>query len=60
MTIDFLAEHLDGTVVQESAITRPAPELRGRLPRLYRYALPLANRIRGDLASVTIFRASSR
>ena len=45
---------------QEAAVTRPPPELRSRLPRRYRYALPLANRIVGDLAIVTIFRASSR
>lgn len=53
-------ESLGLEVVQEAAVTRPPPELRGRLPRLYGYALPLANRIMGDLATVTIFRASSR
>ena len=53
-------ESLGLEVVQEAAVTRPPPELRGRLPRRYRYALPLANRIMGDLATVTIFRASSR
>ena len=47
-------------VVREAAVTRPPPQLRSRLPRRYRYALPLANRIVGDLATVTIFRASPR
>jgi O-methyltransferase involved in polyketide biosynthesis len=53
-------ESLGLEVVQQAAVTRPPPELRSRLPRRYRYALPLANRIAGDLATVTIFRASSR
>src|SRR5689334_6763145 len=53
-------ESLGLEVVQEAAVTRPPPALRSRLPRRYRYALPLANRIVGDLATVTIFRASSR
>ena len=53
-------ESLGLEVVQEAAVTRPPPEVRSRLPRRYRYALPLANRIVGDLATVTIFRASSR
>jgi O-methyltransferase involved in polyketide biosynthesis len=47
-------------VVQEAAVTRPPAELRRRLPRRYRYALPLARRIAGNLATVTLFRASSR
>jgi hypothetical protein len=47
-------------VVQQAAVTRPPRELRERLPRRYRYPLPLANRIMGDLATVTLFRASSR
>jgi len=34
--------------VREAAVTRPPPELRRRLPRLYRYALPLASRIAWD------------
>ena len=53
-------ESLGLEVVQEAAATRPPPELRRRLPRRYRYALPLASRIAGDLATVTLFRASSR
>ena len=47
-------------VVQQAAVTRPPSELRRRLPRRYRYALPLASRIAGDLATVTLFRAHSR
>jgi len=53
-------ESLGLEVVQEAAATRPPPELRRRLPRLYRYALPLASRIAGDLATVTLFRVGSR
>ena len=53
-------ESLGLEVVHEAAVTRPPPELRSRLPRRYRYALPLANLIAGDLATVTIFRASPR
>ena len=53
-------ESLGLEVVQEAAVTRPPPELRRRLPRLYRYALPLASRIAGDLAAVTLFRAGPR
>jgi hypothetical protein len=43
--------------VQQAAVTRPPPGLRTRLPRRYRYALPLARRIAGDLATVTLVRA---
>jgi len=50
-------ESLGLEVVREAAATRPPPELRRRLPRRYRYALPLASRIAGDLATVTLFRA---
>jgi O-methyltransferase involved in polyketide biosynthesis len=53
-------EPLGLEVVQEAAVTRPPPALRGRLPRLYRYALPLASRIAGDLATVTLFRSTPR
>jgi O-methyltransferase involved in polyketide biosynthesis len=52
-------ESLGLEVVQQAAVTRPPPELRSRLPLRYRYALPLANRIAGDLVTVTLFRASS-
>jgi len=47
-------------VVQQAAVTRPPAELRSRLPRRYRCALPLASRVVGDLATVTLFRARSR
>jgi len=53
-------ESLGLQIVQEAAVTWPPPQLRRRLPRRYRYALPLARRIAGDLATVTLFRASSR
>ena len=53
-------ESLGLEVLQEAAVTRPPPELRSRLPRLYRYVLPVASRIAGDLATVTLFRTSSR
>jgi O-methyltransferase involved in polyketide biosynthesis len=53
-------ESLGLDVVQESAVTRPPPALRGRLPRSYRYALPLARPIVGNLATVTLFRSRSR
>ena len=52
-------ESLGLEVVRQAAVTRPPPGLRSRLPGRYRYALPLANRIVGDLATVTLFRASS-
>ncbi len=50
-------ESLGLEVVQQAAVTRPPPGLRRRLPRRVRYALPLARRIAGDLATVTLFRA---
>ncbi len=53
-------ESLGLEVVQEAAATRPPTDLRRRLPRRYRCALPLASRIVGDLATVTLFRAGSR
>jgi hypothetical protein len=52
-------ESLGLEVVQQTAVTRPPRELHSRLPHRHRYALPLANRIVGDLATVTLFRASS-
>ena len=51
-------ESLGLEVVQEAAVTRPPPGLRSRLPRRYRYTLPLARPIVGDLATVTLFRAA--
>jgi O-methyltransferase involved in polyketide biosynthesis len=53
-------ESLGLELVREAAVTRPPPELAWRLPRRYRYALPLASRIAGDLATVTLFRTGSR
>jgi O-methyltransferase involved in polyketide biosynthesis len=53
-------ESLGLKVAQQAAVTRPPPGLRARLPRRYRYGLPLARRIAGDLATVTLFRASRR
>jgi len=44
-------------LVQQAAVTRPTPALRERRPRRYRYVLPAARRIMGDLATVTLFRA---
>ena len=59
--IEFHAlEPLGLEVIQEAGVTRPPASLRGRLPRRYRYALPLARRIMGDLATVTLFRAAAQ
>ena len=44
-------------VIQEAAVTRPPAALRSRLPRSYRYALPLARPLVGDVATVTLFRS---
>jgi O-methyltransferase involved in polyketide biosynthesis len=46
-------------VVETTAITRPPGALGARLPRRYRYLLPLASRIAGDVADVTLFRQDS-
>jgi O-methyltransferase involved in polyketide biosynthesis len=53
-------ESLGLELVQQASVTRPPSALRRRLPRRYRYALPLASRIAGDVATVTLFRARSR
>jgi O-methyltransferase involved in polyketide biosynthesis len=50
-------EPLGLEIVQEAAVTRPPPAVLRRLPRGYRYTLPLARRIAGDLAAITLFRA---
>jgi O-methyltransferase involved in polyketide biosynthesis len=50
-------ESLGLELVQQAAVTRPTPALRERLPRRYRYVLPAARRVVGDLATVTLFRA---
>ena len=53
-------ESLGLELAQQAAVTRPTPALRERLPRRYRFVLPAARRVVGDLATVTLFRASSR
>jgi len=50
-------ESLGLEVVQQATITRPPAELRRRLPPRYRYVLPLARRLAGDLGTLTLFRA---
>jgi O-methyltransferase involved in polyketide biosynthesis len=50
-------ESLGLDVVQAAAVTRPPAGLRARLPRRYRYLLPVASRILGDVAAVTLLRA---
>jgi O-methyltransferase involved in polyketide biosynthesis len=50
-------ESLGLEVVEAAAVTRPPAALRARLPALYRYLLPLAGRVMGDLATVTLFRS---
>ena len=50
-------ESLGLDVVQEAAVTRPPAGLRAQLPRHYRYLLPLARPIVGDVAAVTLLRA---
>ncbi len=47
-------------IVQAASVTRPPSAVRARLPRRYRYLLPLASRIAGDLATVTLFRSTPR
>lgn len=50
-------ESLGFDVVQAAAVTRPPAGLREQLPRQYRYLLPVAGRILGDVAAVTLLRA---
>ena len=50
-------ESLGLDVVAEAAITRPPAGLRAQLPAQYRYLLPLARPILGDVIAVTLFRA---
>jgi O-methyltransferase involved in polyketide biosynthesis len=49
-------EPLGLEVLQTTAVTLPPQAVRARLPRLYRYLLPLANRITGGPYAVTLFR----
>ena len=51
-------ESLGLRLVQQAAVTRPPADLLRRLPAAYRYLLPLARRIVGDLATVTLFRTT--
>jgi len=51
-------ESLGLKVAEAAAVTRPPRTLRERLPRAYRYSLPLLRRIAGDMATVTLFRSS--
>ena len=54
-------ERLGLDVVQEAAVTRPPARAPPRkLPGQYRYLLPLARRIVGDVAAVTLLRARGR
>jgi O-methyltransferase involved in polyketide biosynthesis len=50
-------ESLGLDVVEEAAVTRPPAGLRAQLPPQYRYLLPLASRVLGDVAAVTLLRA---
>jgi O-methyltransferase involved in polyketide biosynthesis len=50
-------ESLGLEVVEAAAVTRPPRALRVRLPHRYQYLLPLASRIMGDIAAVTLFRS---
>jgi O-methyltransferase involved in polyketide biosynthesis len=52
-------ESLGLDVLEAAAVTRPPVALRARLPVPYRYLLPPAGRIMGDLAAVTLFRSRS-
>jgi O-methyltransferase involved in polyketide biosynthesis len=53
-------ESLGLEVVQAAAVTRPPPALRAQWPLRYRLLLPLASRIAGDIAAVTLFRSRFR
>jgi O-methyltransferase involved in polyketide biosynthesis len=53
-------ESLGLEVVEAAAVTRPPQALRAQWPLRYRILLPLAGRILGDVAAVTLFRSRSR
>ena len=53
-------EPLGLEVVEAAAVTRPPHALRAQWPLRYRLLLPLASRVVGDIAAVTLFRARSR
>jgi hypothetical protein len=50
-------ESLGLDVLEQAAVTRPPAGLRAQLPPQYRYLLPLASKVLGDVAAVTLFRA---
>jgi O-methyltransferase involved in polyketide biosynthesis len=50
-------ESLGLEVVEAAAVTRPPHALRMQWPLRYRLLLPLASRIVGDIAAVTLFRS---
>ncbi|MFD0631759.1 class I SAM-dependent methyltransferase [Catenulispora yoronensis] len=50
-------EPLGLEVVQEAAVTRPPAAVRSRLPRRFRYTLPVLKRIMGNVIAITLFRA---
>lgn len=50
-------ESLGLEVLEQAAVTRPPAELRRRLPRRFRYPLPVLRPLVGDVAAVTLFRA---
>ncbi|MFL6111278.1 MAG: hypothetical protein ACJ786_07990, partial [Catenulispora sp.] len=50
-------ENLGLDIVRQAAVTRPPAELRRRLPRRFRYSLPVLRPLVGDVAAVTLFRA---
>jgi O-methyltransferase involved in polyketide biosynthesis len=50
-------ERLGLRVVEQASITRPPARLRGHLPARYRYLLPLADRVLGNVLRLTLFQA---
>ena len=50
-------ESLGLQVIEAAAVTRPPGPLRAQWPLPYRLLLPLASRIVGDIAAVTLFRS---
>jgi O-methyltransferase involved in polyketide biosynthesis len=50
-------ERLGLHVVESATITRPPRAVAAKLPARYRYLLPLANRLIGGIADITLFRA---
>ena len=50
-------ERLGLLVVEQASVTRPPAGLRGHLPARYRYLLPLADRVFGNVLRLTLFQA---